>query len=297
MESMKLRLDQVKDMDIPERSTLERRRAYRTLRESDTNYAKSVVGSPDYMAPEVLRGTEEYDFTVDYWSLGCMLYEALAGYPPFAGATVDETWHNLKHWKKVLHKPEYENPNYYLSKRTWDLIIHLVAAREQRFQDFKSVQGHSYFAEVNWADLKAKEPPFVPELDSETDAGYFDDFSNEADMAKYKEVHDKQTALENMEDRKDKMSKVAFVGFTFKCVFHLAPYPVLVAGSISEGANDWIIDTKNRILITLAGMIMMGMGSSGLSFEEWYVKCWHEEHEVMAMGIIDHGCMKGVFLL
>lgn len=83
--------------------------------------AKSVVGSPDYMAPEVLRG-EEYDFSVDYWSLGCMLYEALAGYPPFVGTTVEETWHNLKHWRKVLHKPEYENPNYYLSKRTWDFI-------------------------------------------------------------------------------------------------------------------------------------------------------------------------------
>ncbi|PWW78482.1 kinase-like protein [Tuber magnatum] len=216
MESMKMRLDQVKDMDIPERSTMERRRAYKTLRETDVNYAKSVVGSPDYMAPEVLRGTEEYDFTVDYWSLGCMLYEALAGYPPFAGATVQETWHNLKHWKKVLHKPEYENPNYYLSKRTWDLIIHLVAARDQRFRDFKSVQSHGYFSEVNWSDLRAKEPPFVPELDSDRDAGYFDDFSNEADMAKYKEVHDKQTALENMEERKDSMSKIAFVGFTFK---------------------------------------------------------------------------------
>jgi serine/threonine protein kinase len=191
------------------------------------------------MAPEVLRGIEEYDFTVDYWSLGCMLYESLAGYPPFAGATVQETWHNLKHWKKVLHKPEYENPNYYLSKRTWDLIIQyvtfgriffllsdadrtgdnsLVAARDQRFQNFKSVQSHQYFTEVNWSGLRAKDPPFVPELDSDTDAGYFDDFSNEADMAKYKEVHDKQTALESMEERKDPMSKVAFVGFTFRYV-------------------------------------------------------------------------------
>lgn len=38
MESMKLKLEQVKDLDIPERSTLERRQAYRTLRESDANY-------------------------------------------------------------------------------------------------------------------------------------------------------------------------------------------------------------------------------------------------------------------
>jgi len=92
----------------------------------------------------------------------------------------------------------------------------LVAARDQRFQDFKSVQSHGYFSEVNWSDLRAKEPPFVPELDSDRDAGYFDDFSSEADMAKYKEVHDKQNALESMEERKDSMSKIAFVGFTFK---------------------------------------------------------------------------------
>ncbi|KAI5816651.1 kinase-like domain-containing protein [Pyronema omphalodes] len=215
MESMKMKLEQVKDMNIPERSTMERRKAYRTLRDADRNYAKSVVGSPDYMAPEVLRG-EPYDFSVDYWSLGCMLYEALAGYPPFAGATVEETWHNLKHWRKVFHKPEYEDPNYYLSKRTWDFITRLVAGRNARFPDFKSVQQHVYFAEVNWDNLRAKDPPFVPELDSETDAGYFDDFSNEADMAKYKEVHDKQAALENMAERDGKLDRAAFLGFTFK---------------------------------------------------------------------------------
>lgn len=56
----------------------------------------------------------------------------------------------------------------------------------------------------------------MPDLDSDTDAGYFDDFSNEQDMAKYKEVHDKQVALENLADRNDKLNKGLFVGFTFK---------------------------------------------------------------------------------
>ncbi len=64
--------------------------------------------------------------------------------------------------------------------------------------------------------LRETKPPFVPELDSETDAGYFDDFSNEADMAKYKEVHEKQQALEGMAERDDEMSKSLFVGFTFR---------------------------------------------------------------------------------
>jgi cell cycle protein kinase DBF2 len=92
----------------------------------------------------------------------------------------------------------------------------LVAGRNERFPDFKSVLAHAYFAEVDWNDLRAKDPPFVPELDGETDAGYFDDFSNEADMAKYKEVHDKQAALEGLADRGEKMNKSAFLGFTFK---------------------------------------------------------------------------------
>lgn len=128
IESMRVKLQEVGEVatapfgrPIEQRSVTERREGYRSLREREVNYAKSIVGSPDYMAPEVLKG-ENYDFTVDYWSLGCMLFEALAGYPPFAGATVDETWQNLKHWKKVLKKPEYDSPNYFLSSRTWNLI-------------------------------------------------------------------------------------------------------------------------------------------------------------------------------
>ncbi|KAI5809883.1 kinase-like domain-containing protein [Peziza echinospora] len=215
LESMKLKLDQVKDMQIVERSTLERRKAYKTMRENDINYANSIVGSPDYMAPEVLKG-EDYDFTVDYWSLGCMLYEALAGYPPFAGTTTEETWHNLKHWRKVLHKPEFEDPNYFLSQRTWDIITRLVSSSNSRFRSIEEVKQHRYFQETDWENLRDAKVPFVPDLDSETDAGYFDDFSSESDMAKYKEVHEKQQALESLADRGDKLQRGVFVGFTFR---------------------------------------------------------------------------------
>src|SRR4051812_3659365 len=185
IESMRIKLESVGEArvlpfgrPVEERSAAERRDNYRSLRERQPNYAKSIVGSPDYMAPEVLKG-EEYDFTVDYWSLGCMLFEALAGYPPFAGATVDETWQNLKHWKQVLKKPQYEDPNYFLSKRTWDLITRLVASKAARFRSFKDIKNHAYFAEVDWSKLREQRAPFVPELDSETDAGYFDDFGSE----------------------------------------------------------------------------------------------------------------------
>ena len=222
-ESMRIKLEEVGQLSVPfgnpmeQRSVAERRDGYRSLREREVNYAKSIVGSPDYMAPEVLKG-EQYDFTVDYWSLGCMLFEALSGYPPFAGSTVDETWQNLRNWDKVLKKPKFEDPNYFLSPRTWDLIQRCVNSKKYRFRSINEIYKHVYFAEVDWSKLREQRAPFVPELDGETDAGYFDDFSNEADMAKYKEVRDKQAALENMADRDEQMGKGLFVGFTFRYV-------------------------------------------------------------------------------
>lgn len=240
IESMRVKLEEASETSVPfgkpieQRTVSERRESYRNMRENDVNYAKSIVGSPDYMAPEVLRG-EEYDSTVDYWSLGCMLFEALTGFPPFAGATPEETWRNLKHWKDVLKRPVWEDPNYFLSNRTWNFITTYVYfplfsyqflftnkacscinSRMRRFSNIKDIYNHQYFAEVDWATLRQTRAPFVPELDSETDAGYFDDFGNEADMAKYKEVHEKQQALETMADRDDEMSKSLFVGFTFR---------------------------------------------------------------------------------
>ncbi|KAH0497373.1 hypothetical protein TgHK011_004680 [Trichoderma gracile] len=221
IESMRLKLEQASETPVPfgkpigQRTVAERRESYRTMRENDVNYAKSIVGSPDYMAPEVLRG-EEYDYTVDYWSLGCMLFEALTGFPPFAGATPDETWRNLKHWKDVLKRPVWEDPTYFLSNRTWSFITTCINSRAKRFSVIKDIYAHQYFSEVDWKTLRQTRAPFVPELDSETDAGYFDDFGNDADMAKYKEVHDKQAALESMAEREEEMSKSLFVGFTFR---------------------------------------------------------------------------------
>lgn len=216
IESMKIRLEEVKNLEFPdftEKSIEDRRKIYNSLRESDVNYANSMVGSPDYMALEVLEG-KKYDFTVDYWSLGCMLFESLVGYTPFSGSSTNETYENLRHWKKTLRRPRLENNRAAFSDRTWDLITRLIADPINRLRSFEHVKRMSYFAEIDFITIREMSPPFTPQLDSETDAGYFDDFTNEADMAKYADVFKRQNKLSALVDDSAVDSKL--VGFTFR---------------------------------------------------------------------------------
>ncbi|HZU84626.1 MAG TPA: serine/threonine-protein kinase, partial [Polyangiaceae bacterium] len=50
----------------------------------------TILGSPSYMSPEQLKSTKEVDARTDVWSLGAVLYEALAGRPAFRGETVPQ---------------------------------------------------------------------------------------------------------------------------------------------------------------------------------------------------------------
>lgn len=216
IESMKLRLEEVKNLEFPEfkeKSIEDRRKIYHNLRDTDISYANSMVGSPDYMALEVLEG-KKYDFTVDYWSLGCILFESLVSYTPFSGSSTNETYENLRHWKQTLRRPRLDNGRAAFSDRTWDLITRLIADPISRLRSFEHVKRMAYFSDINFDTLRSMSPPFIPQLDSETDAGYFDDFTNEADMAKYADVFKRQNKLSAMVDDSAVDSKL--VGFTFR---------------------------------------------------------------------------------
>lgn len=219
IESMKIKLANLQNLDdykVPSKLMIERQKIFKQSK-GHHNLANSIVGSPDYMALEVLEG-KDYDYTIDYWSLGCMLFEALCGYPPFSGSKQDETYYNLKNWKTALRRPQTKDGRFVFSDRTWQLITKLITSPNQRLKSFKQIQLMPYFADIDdWNNLRQKNPPFTPQLDNEEDAGYFDDFEDEESMLKYKDVFARQEHNENLLDKsKLSNSNNNFIGFTFK---------------------------------------------------------------------------------
>ena len=66
---------------------------------------KTRIGTPYYMAPEVLEGA--YDETCDMWSIGVITYCLLCGYPPFNADTDQQLFRKIKTCDYEFHLPEW----------------------------------------------------------------------------------------------------------------------------------------------------------------------------------------------
>ena len=91
----------------------------RRIRKREKLY--SFVGSVDYVAPEVLS-FEGYDHTIDWWSIGTILFEMLVGYPPFYSESEAETHLKIKDWRNTFYIPEEAS----LSAEAVDLLKRLI---------------------------------------------------------------------------------------------------------------------------------------------------------------------------
>ena len=121
----------------------------------------SFCGSPEYMSPEMLRGNG-HGLTVDYYSLGAVLYQMLVGKPPF----FDQN--RVKMFKAI----QQERPRLpqYLSKESKGLILGLLEKEaEQRLGSLagcQEIMAHPWFHPISWDLLGKKKvtPPFFPSL-------------------------------------------------------------------------------------------------------------------------------------
>jgi len=134
--------------------------------------AYSVVGTPYYMAPEVLSNTG-YTHAVDYWSVGCLIYEMICGLPPFTGDTPAEVFAAIDDYENQLRFPS-EDDDVSVSDKAQQFLRRVLCDEKSRL-DFGEMKRDDWFAEIDFSKLLDMEPPFVPSLDNDTDTAYFEE--------------------------------------------------------------------------------------------------------------------------
>ena len=132
----------------------------------------TICGTLQYIAPEMMT-KKGYDNMIDWWSLGCLIYEMFAG--KFAFKFERNEPINFELYKKKLEFPRR------MDEDAKDLINKLLVLEPKKRLGYgpngtENIKKHSFFEGIDWNDIWNKNvtPPFVPELEDEMDLRYFD---------------------------------------------------------------------------------------------------------------------------
>lgn len=129
----------------------------------------SILGTPETIAYELLK-SEGYTASCDIWSLGCILYEMLVGYSPFASDTSAETLRKIEAFDGNVPFPEdvFEKVDH----DAIDLITKLICFVPDRLT-ISEIKAHSFLRGVDWQKIHLLKAPFIPRLNHEHDLKYF----------------------------------------------------------------------------------------------------------------------------
>ncbi|XP_078697086.1 protein kinase C iota type-like isoform X19 [Branchiostoma floridae x Branchiostoma belcheri] len=142
----------------------------------------TFCGTPNYIAPEILRG-EDYGSSVDWWALGVLLFEMLAGRSPFdiVGNTENPDQHTEDYLFQVILEKTIRIPRSLSVRAASALKGFLNKNPAERLgcapvTGFSDIQHHTFFKPIDWDALEARQvsPPFKPSIDSEGGVENFD---------------------------------------------------------------------------------------------------------------------------
>jgi serine/threonine kinase 38 len=166
--------------------------------------AYSTVGTPDYIAPEVLL-KKGYGMECDWWSLGAIMFEMLVGYPPFYSDDPMNTCRKIVNWRTYLKFPDEAR----LTPEAKDLICRLLCDVDHRLgcRGGDDIKAHPWFKGVPWDKLYDMEAAFKPEVNGELDTQNFE---------KFEEVNSQPTSRSGPWRKMLTSKDSNFVGYTFK---------------------------------------------------------------------------------
>ncbi|VDO13903.1 unnamed protein product [Rodentolepis nana] len=137
----------------------------------------AAIGTPDYIAPEILRAAEDshgtFGVECDYWSLGVVMYEMLFGETPFYSENLIQTYSQIMNFEKTFRFPEDEEG---VSDEAKDLLKHFICDRKTRYgrNGIEEIVKHPFFNGIDWQNIRSQHAPYQPEVKSPEDTSNFD---------------------------------------------------------------------------------------------------------------------------
>ena len=135
------------------------------------NMAGLVVGATQggtcaYRAPEITRGhNEPHGIAVDFWALGIITFELLAGYPPFGNKSKFPKYEVYQR----INRGKIQFPRSVPKGGARDLIRGLLCLDQLKRLNYDGVRRSEWLQAVDWtaAESRDLEPPWVPESSAE----------------------------------------------------------------------------------------------------------------------------------
>ncbi|XP_062855678.1 protein kinase C zeta type isoform X2 [Trichomycterus rosablanca] len=154
------------------------------IRPGDTT--STFCGTPNYIAPEILRG-EDYGFSVDWWALGVLMFEMMAGRSPFDIMTDNPDMNTEEYLFQVILEKPIRIPRSLSVKAANVLKGFLNKDPKERLgcqveTGFTDIKAHTFFRSIDWEQLELKQvtPPFKPQITDDYGLENFDtQFTNE----------------------------------------------------------------------------------------------------------------------
>ena len=170
-----------KQRDLPQGGSMDRKQQLEHWRRNRRIMAYSTVGTPDYIAPEVLT-KEGYGTECDWWSLGAIMYEMLVGYPPFYSEDAMMTCRKIVNWKTQLVFPD----DVKLSPEAVDLMQSFMCDVDNRIGSrggAAEIKSHPFFNGIDWEHIYDQEAAYKPDVQGELDTRNFEQFEDDNDAS------------------------------------------------------------------------------------------------------------------